>query len=111
MFDNAGNAAPLALPLAYTIADQTGRGSQVVWCDEPMTTTHDGYFQGWSHWPHRCHVHSIDAIDANRPGVQIDDIYGREERRPPNDARKRHTRSNRNLSLNPLLNPRWGKDA
>ncbi len=39
MFDNGGNTAPLAPPLAYTIADQTGRGPQVVWYDGPVTTT------------------------------------------------------------------------
>ncbi len=41
MFDNGGNAAPLARPLAYTIEDQSGRGAQVVWSDAPVTITVD----------------------------------------------------------------------
>jgi putative DNA primase/helicase len=37
MFDNGGNTAPLALPLAYTIEDQGGQGAQVLWSDAPAT--------------------------------------------------------------------------
>ncbi len=39
MFDNGGNTAPLAPPLAFTIEDPTGRVPQVVWSDEPVTIT------------------------------------------------------------------------
>jgi putative DNA primase/helicase len=39
MFDNGGNTAPLAAPLAYMIEDQDGRGAQVVWSDAPVTIT------------------------------------------------------------------------
>ena len=39
MLDNGGNVAPLAPTLAYTIEDQSGRGPQVVWSDEPVTVT------------------------------------------------------------------------
>ena len=39
MLDNGGTAAPLAPTLAYTIEDQSGRGPQVVWSDEPVTVT------------------------------------------------------------------------
>ena len=41
MLDNGGNVAPLAPPLAYTIEDQSGRGPQVIWSDEPVTVTVD----------------------------------------------------------------------
>jgi hypothetical protein len=39
MFDNGGNAAPLAPTLAYTIEDSCGRGPGVVWSDEPVAVT------------------------------------------------------------------------
>ncbi len=39
MFDNGGNTGPLALPLAFTIEDRTGRGPQVSWSNEPVTIT------------------------------------------------------------------------
>lgn len=39
MFDNGGNAAPLAAPLAYTIEDPTGQGPRIVWSDEPVAIT------------------------------------------------------------------------
>jgi hypothetical protein len=41
MFDNGGNVAPLAPPLAYTIDDQNGQGPRVVWSDEPVAVTVD----------------------------------------------------------------------
>jgi hypothetical protein len=39
IFDNGGNAAPLAPTLAYTIEDSSGRGPRVVWSDEPVAVT------------------------------------------------------------------------
>jgi hypothetical protein len=41
MFDNGGNAAPLAPTLSYTIENSSGRGPHVVWSDEPVTIAID----------------------------------------------------------------------
>ncbi len=41
MFDNGGNAAPIAPPLSYTIKDHSGRNAHVLWSDEPVATTLD----------------------------------------------------------------------
>jgi hypothetical protein len=46
MFDNGGNLAPLAPPLAYTIEDPSGGGPQVIWSDEPVAVTVEEALRG-----------------------------------------------------------------
>jgi hypothetical protein len=63
MFDNGGNVAPLAPPLAYTIEVEGGWGPRVVWSDEPPAMTLEEALLGRPETPARTAESELRACE------------------------------------------------